>query len=185
MVVGDAREFPYRSSSYITRFFARCGFPFVHDGSTRKWWAMERLKELNVGQSQNADLPSDDIICVLDELFDIDDFDRAELSRDDALVALNNVLGRQSLACTFSAEGRLLIRNTGTGQSVTSHVTHQRPLSAEEMEQRRQVATFLDAASEDEFTDNLLVPLFQRLGFQRVSAWVIQKRSWSTARIFG
>jgi len=40
MVVGDAKHFPYRSSSYITRFFARCGLPFVHDGSTRPRWAM-------------------------------------------------------------------------------------------------------------------------------------------------
>ena len=41
---------------------------------------MERLKELNVGQSQSAD-PQRRHCCVLDELFDIDDFDRAELSR--------------------------------------------------------------------------------------------------------
>lgn len=32
MVVGDAKHFPYRSSSYITRFFRRCDLPFVHDG---------------------------------------------------------------------------------------------------------------------------------------------------------
>lgn len=27
MVVGDAKQFPYRSSHFITRFFARCGLP--------------------------------------------------------------------------------------------------------------------------------------------------------------
>ena len=31
------------------------------------------------------------------------------------------------------------------------------------------MAVFLDTASEDEFTQLLLVPLFQRLGFRRVS----------------
>jgi hypothetical protein len=38
MVVGDAKHFPYRSSSYITRFFRRCDLSFVHDGSTRARW---------------------------------------------------------------------------------------------------------------------------------------------------
>ncbi|PYR31207.1 MAG: hypothetical protein DMF90_26065 [Acidobacteria bacterium] len=37
------------------------------------------------------------------------------------------------------------------------------------IEQREQVVAFLDSASEDEFTDHLLVPLFQRLGSHRVS----------------
>jgi hypothetical protein len=35
---------------------------------------------------------------------------------------------------------------------------------------RQKLTDFLDSASEDEFTERLLVPLFQRLGFYRVSA---------------
>ena len=169
MVVGDNEAFPYRSSSFITKFFDRCGFPFVHDGSTRKWWALERLKELNCTYSQSVDLPSDDILRILYELFDPDDFDRAGLSRDDALNALNKVLGKQNLAAYFSADGGLYVRNIGTGQSVASAAPDQRPLSAEEIIQRRQVAEFLETASEDDFTGKLLVPLFQRMGFRRVS----------------
>src|SRR5690242_11498750 len=61
MVVGDAKHFPYRSSSYITRFFRRCDLSFVHDGSTRARWAQERLAELNLGAAQSADLPSNDL----------------------------------------------------------------------------------------------------------------------------
>ena len=76
MVVGDADHFPYRSSSYITRFFRRCDLPFVHDDSTRPRWAQERLAELNLGTAQSADLPSDDLCRVISELFDQDDFDR-------------------------------------------------------------------------------------------------------------
>ena len=49
MVVGDTKHFPYRSSYFITRFFARCGLPFVHDGSTRPRWVRGRLAELNLG----------------------------------------------------------------------------------------------------------------------------------------
>src|SRR5262249_48167056 len=75
MVVGDARHFPYRSSGRITKFFKRCGFSFVHDGSTRAWWAQERLAELNLGSVQSADLPSDDLCRVITEMFDPDDFE--------------------------------------------------------------------------------------------------------------
>ncbi len=32
MVVGDHRHFPYRSSSFITRFFQRCDLNYAHDG---------------------------------------------------------------------------------------------------------------------------------------------------------
>ena len=76
MVVGDAKHFPYRSSQFITRFFARCGFTFVHDESTRAIWAQERLADLNLGAAQSADLPSSDLCRVISELFDADDFER-------------------------------------------------------------------------------------------------------------
>ncbi|MFO1145848.1 MAG: hypothetical protein U1E33_04520, partial [Rhodospirillales bacterium] len=46
MVIGDADYFPYRSSSYITRFFEECDLDFVHDGSTRWSWTAARLAEL-------------------------------------------------------------------------------------------------------------------------------------------
>src|ERR1039457_2565677 len=75
MVVGDAPHFPYRSSYFITRFFNRCGLPFVHDGTTRPIWAQQRLEELNLGAAQSPDLPSDDLCRVISELFDEDDFD--------------------------------------------------------------------------------------------------------------
>ena len=76
MVVGDSKHFPYRSSYFITRFFARCGLPFTHDGTTRPIWAQQRLAELNLGATQSADLPSDDLCRVISELFDPDDFER-------------------------------------------------------------------------------------------------------------
>ena len=76
MVVGDAKHFPYRSSSYITRFFiaAICLSSTMAVPAPR--WAHERLAELNLGAAQSADLPSDDLCRVISELFDQDDFDR-------------------------------------------------------------------------------------------------------------
>ena len=48
MICGDREDFPeYRSGSELTRFFQRVGFSnFMHDGSTRKWWTLDVLKQL-------------------------------------------------------------------------------------------------------------------------------------------
>lgn len=35
------KYFPYRSSSYITEFFADLDTDWVHDGSTRQWWVAD------------------------------------------------------------------------------------------------------------------------------------------------
>jgi hypothetical protein len=179
MVVGDADHFPYRGSSYITRFFARCGLPFIHDGSTRPVWARERLSELNLGAAQSADLPSDDLCRVISELFDQDDFerynDRGGVSPEHladvqlALASFNKLVQRAGLIAYLDESGRCYLRSTGTGMSSASFSQATRPLSQEEIVQRQKLANFLDKASEDEFTERVLVPLFQRLGFRRVS----------------
>lgn len=170
MVVGDHDAFPYRSSSYITRFFERCGLQFVHDGSTRAWWTHGRLKELNFGAAHAPDLPSDDLLRVIFELFDHEDFEAKGLEFGPALEALNKTLARHGLICELDDLGQCRVRNTGTDVD-SSHVAKRtRPLSVVEIGQRKQLAAFLESASEDEFTENVLVPLFQRLGFQRVSA---------------
>lgn len=169
MVIGDNPQFPYRSSSYITRYFARCGLPFVHNGTTRKWWAKERLAELNIGVASTPDLPSDGLLQVIGELFDPEDFEKAEKKIEPALADLNKLFARPGLTAYLDPTGRCYVRNNGTG--VTSSLSRQpRPLSQEEIAQRQRLSIFLDSASEDEFTERLLVPFFQRLGFHRVSA---------------
>jgi hypothetical protein len=75
MVRGDTDHFPCRTGGQLTKFFKRCGFPFVHNGSTGATWTAERLAELNLGSAQSLDLPSDDLCRVIAELFDQDDFD--------------------------------------------------------------------------------------------------------------
>ena len=163
MVVGDAKHFPYRSSSYITRFFARCGLPFVHDGSTRPRWAHERLAELNLGASQSADLPSDDLCCVISELFDQDDFERYNERRANqgdakpeyfadvqlAMASFNKLVQRAGLIAYLDESGRCYLRSTGTGMSSASFSQQTRPLSQEEIVQRQKLADFLDGANEN------------------------------------
>ncbi len=54
MVCGDAQYFPYRTSSYITRFFEECDLEYRHDGSTRWAWVAARLEELLAEPSPNT-----------------------------------------------------------------------------------------------------------------------------------
>jgi hypothetical protein len=159
------------------------GCRFVHDGSTRLRWAYDRLVELNLGASQSADLPSDDLCRLISELFDQDDVERYNERRSNqgdtnpgnaadmqlALAAFNKLVQRTGLIAYLDESGRCYLRSTGTGMSSASLSQQTRPPSQEEIVQRQKVADFLDIASEDDFTERVLVPLFQRLGFHRVS----------------
>lgn len=49
MICGDGQQYypVYRTGSDLTRFFQRVGFLNLrHDGSTRKWWTLDVLKQL-------------------------------------------------------------------------------------------------------------------------------------------
>jgi len=48
LICGDDKNVApvYRSSGYLTHFFESAGLPrFQHDGSTRKWWVLDCLKQ--------------------------------------------------------------------------------------------------------------------------------------------
>ena len=47
-IIGDNEKYPYRSSSYITKFFFDLGFSCEHDGSTRRYWVAEQLEMLDI-----------------------------------------------------------------------------------------------------------------------------------------
>jgi hypothetical protein len=48
MICGDGERYPeYRTSTYLTKFFRDIGIEKVHDGSTRKWWVLKVVEELN------------------------------------------------------------------------------------------------------------------------------------------
>jgi hypothetical protein len=53
MICGDNEKFPYRSSYFLTSFFAELGFDFQHNGDTRAKWVKERLEELTIVEIHN------------------------------------------------------------------------------------------------------------------------------------
>jgi hypothetical protein len=170
MICGDHDAFPYRSSSYLTEFLSNCDMDYRHDGSTRKRWVASVLEELNEGAASDPTLPPDGVVRVIQELMDPVDFDRRMKDRAVALEHLNKVLSRDGVQAFLDGAGRSHIRSLG-GEATSAGLQLQKPTwSKEELRRREAVAQFLDRASEDELIESILVPLFSRLGFRRVSA---------------
>lgn len=88
----DTNRFPiYRSSSYLTRFFQGLRINSVHDGTTRKWWTLEILKQL-----QPSDLEK-----VVLRLVDLREYkaDRKALKR--AVQSMNDILAIDNFKIGF------------------------------------------------------------------------------------
>lgn len=161
------QNFPYRSSSYLTAFFRKCDLPYQHDGFTRKYWVYDVLEEVNEKISAESSLPSPEMCAVIKQLADPLEYQREGLDYDAAMQTLNRVLGREGLQTRF-INGQPTIENLRTHVSTRDDATG-RLLSREEIARRQEFVTFLERASEDEFTEEILVSLFRKLGFQRVT----------------
>jgi hypothetical protein len=165
-----SKNFPYRSSSYLTKFFGDCDLDYRHDGSTRSDWVTGVLKEISHGLASSPDLPSDSMVTVLSQLMNIDYFDHEGCDRTLALQDLNTQLERYGLILYEDNVHKCHIRNTGTGAVSALQPNRPRPLTSIELEQRQRIIAYLNHASEDAFTEKILVPFFQRQGFHRVDA---------------
>jgi len=163
-----AENFPYRTSSGLTKFFRNCDLNFIHDGSTRSDWVADKLTELNKGLASTIQLPTDSIIRVIQELLDISEFGGTTLTREFALIDINGILSRDGIEVYFDLAGKCFIRTLN--QQVTSAFSkiQPRPLSSSELLHRKEIEKFLSSCSEDELIERLLVPIFRQLGFLRV-----------------
>lgn len=162
-------HFPYRSSSYLTEFFSNCDLDYSHDGSTRKWWVLQVLEELNSMSVSTPHLPPNGIIRVIQELMDSLTFLKENLDRDKALENINTVLTRDGLMVSIDETQTAQLRNIGTNTLSTSLVSHKKSWSAKEAKRREEINNYLSAVSEDEFIEKILYPLFRQLGFIRIS----------------
>ena len=49
MICGEkGNSFPYRKGYQLTEFFQKLGFPFSHDGTTRRYWVRDKLYQLDI-----------------------------------------------------------------------------------------------------------------------------------------
>jgi hypothetical protein len=168
-IIGDNSKFKYRSSGYITEFFQECGLDFIHDGSTRWRWTVERLSELlNEPQSAPSMLPAR-FVHVLRILMLKDDAADNDPDRSIALSELNQPLANEGYEAFYGEDDLLYVRHIGT--KVISNIENpHRPFTRKEIERRDNLSKYLDKCSEDELIEEILLPLFRQLGYHRVTA---------------
>jgi len=99
-ICGDQDKYPvYRSSSYLTRFFGSVNINATHDGSTRKWWVFEVLKNLAL----------DDIENVILRLVDIREYKGDKESLKIAVEAMGGILLMEDLRVNFQGRTPVLV----------------------------------------------------------------------------
>ena len=162
-------SFPYRTSSQLTEFFSKCDLGYTHDGSTRKSWVLQVVDELNQRPASRSALPSDALLRVIQELLDPIEFASQEGGREAALDDLNRALARDGLQAYLEGLWQCHVRSVDTAESSAGIPPIRRALSAAEQEAKQDLENFMDTATEDEFTDQLIVPLFRQLRFRRIA----------------
>jgi len=126
MICGDEpfSFFPYRSSSYLTRFFVDLDLDYVHDGSTRRHWVNDALKEVNSQPSSVPSMPSTSMVKVIESLLHPEHFlSDPNVDHGKALEAVINLLKTYDLTLTQKANGQVTL-SPAHGEFVsTSHET--------------------------------------------------------------
>lgn len=109
MICGDQpfSYFPYRSSSQLTRFFIELDLDYVHDGSTRRLWVTEVLKDLNSKEARNEkEMPPHNLRKVIEYLLHPDHFlFNEDLNREQAKEAVIKVLTTNNLTLAEQPNG--------------------------------------------------------------------------------
>lgn len=166
-------NFRYRSSYYLTQFFQSCGLDYQHDGTTRRSWVIQVLTEINELPAQVRSLPAPQMIKVIQCLADPYDFE--DTKYDAALGQINRVLEREGLRIK-NIKGHIVIENLNTNMA-TPLESSGRLFDPAEEALRRAFAAYFKSASEDEFTENILVKLFNGLGFKQIHVTGHEDRS--------
>jgi hypothetical protein len=158
--------FPYRTGWGLTTFFQNLELEYKHTGS-RVPWTKEVLAELNEGPASQPELPADNMVAVIRDLMDAAEFERCGKDRKAALDRLNKSLVRDGLEAFFDQTGLCQIRS---GSTISVGSARDGAWSQEEIRQRAAWEGYLATASEDEFTEKVLVPLLRLSGFLSIQA---------------
>ena len=162
--------FLYRSSSYLTEFFADIETDYAHDGSTRVYWVADALAEILAEPQPAPNIPPETFARVIRRLMDQEDARNEGPQRPGALSLLNAALKRESFEAFYGEDNQCYLRHVPTNTVATPAPNPHRPFSAAEVQRREQLIAYLDKASEDELIEEVLLPLFRQLGFHRITA---------------
>jgi hypothetical protein len=162
--------FPYRSSSYLTEFFADIETDYEHDGSTRAWWVVDTLEHILREPQPAPNTPPDTFARVIRRLMDQEEAQNEGPDRPQALALLNAALKREGFEAFYAEDNQCYLRHIATNTVAAPGPDPHRPFTPAEMERREQLTAYLDKSSEDELIEEVLLPLFRQLGFHRVTA---------------
>ena len=169
IICGDVQHFRYRSSSYITEFFQDCDLDYIHDGSTRWSWVASKIDEVLALPHSKQTVPPDAFIRIIRAVLDRSDAQADDPDRNKALKTLNFVLAREGWEAFYDEHNIAQLRHIHTNKIAQIENPH-RPLTSAELERRAILTFYLDNCSEDELIENILLPLFRQLGFNRITA---------------
>lgn len=168
-IIGDAQYFPYRSSSYITNFFEECDMDYAHDGSTRWRWTSDVLAELLAAPTPGPYVLPERFVHVFRILMHKADAEEDDPERNLALKYINKPFSREGFEAYYGEDDLLYIRHIGT-KTISQAANPHRPFTTKELERRESLSEYLNSCSEDGLIEEILLPLFRQLGFQRVQA---------------
>src|ERR1700730_9880386 len=135
----DTSRFPYRSSSYLTRFFQDADTEYRHDGSTRAWWVANTLEEILKEPWKDANSPPDAFLRVIATLMDQGDAQNEGSDRPGAMARLNTALAREGFEAFYGDDRRCYLRHRATRTVLGAAVNPHRPMSPEEIKRREQL----------------------------------------------
>jgi hypothetical protein len=161
--------FRYQSSSYLTEFFQDCDTDYRHDGSTRRYWVAETLRQILAEPRPQPNTLPDAYARVIRTLMDPSDAMNEGPERPGALALLNTALAREGFEA-FYADKQCYLRHVATNTVATAAPNPHCPFSASELKRREQLLGYLESASEDDLIEEVLLPLFRQLGFHRLTA---------------
>ncbi len=121
-ICGDeTTKYPeYRSSSYLTRFFNNVGIDASHDGSTRKWWVLEMLKQMN---DQNLN----DLEKVVLRLVDIREYKADMTKLEMATKSMNNILFMENMKIEFSGKDPFIVSVKESKKPIIDNINNTLP----------------------------------------------------------
>jgi hypothetical protein len=162
--------FPYRSSSYITRFFQECDTDYVHDGTTRNVWVGSTLVKILEEPQTSGNAPPDTFARVIRTLMDQGDKQDAAPAREKAMALLNVALAREGYEAFYAEDRQCYLKHIATNTIAQPVPNPHRPFSVIELKRHGDLIAYLDRCSEDELIGNVLLPLLRQLGFHRITA---------------
>lgn len=161
--------FEYRSSSYLTRFFEDCDTDFQHDGSTRHTWVFGVLQAILDEPPAGPNMLPETFARVVRVLMDPSDAHNEGPDRPGALAQLNASLSREGFEAFYGSDRQCHLRHLASNTVGALQPNPHRPFSAVELRKREQLSVYLDSASEDDLIEQVLIPMFRSLGFERIT----------------